>query len=485
MAVTKIIPIRSTIQKSVDYICNPDKTDGSLLIHSEHCFQQTAGLTFNHHLNKCRAGGNTIGRHLIQSFAPGEVDPSAAHEIGKKLAAEILGGEYAYVLATHVDRGHVHNHFIWGAANIKTHKRYRSNKGTYHAIREKSDRLCKENRLSVIVQQGENKSYGKSYGNHYPEKTSSSYRDKLKAAIDNLIPRCGSFEDLLTLMESQGYKIKRGKHISFQAPGQERFTRSKSLGEGYAEEEIKSRIANKEIAVSKKKVAEPSPQAVTAVLVTPPVEKLKEIKPFLDIAGNPKFAESRGLEQWAKIQNLKNLAAAFSLVQEYGGMDAFMELCHACRIEVETIENGIEANNEQIKAWGYLRKDIETYKRTMPVYRQYREMKRAKNNITFFGKDKAEEFRRLHEDDISDHELARAELKGYERPLYSNAAINAEIEKIKAANVRNKKGLTQKKSELSQFGKVHSYLFDLDRQHRPKPERQQQRTRSRSNDISL
>jgi len=141
MAVTKIFPIRTTIQKSVDYICNPDKTDGSLLIHSEHCFQQTAGLTFHHHLNQCRAGGNTIGRHLIQSFAPNEVDPTTAHEIGKKLAAEILGGEYAFIMATHVDRGHVHNHFIWGAANIKTHKRYRSNVGTYHAIREKSDHL--------------------------------------------------------------------------------------------------------------------------------------------------------------------------------------------------------------------------------------------------------------------------------------------------------------------------------------------------------
>ena len=141
MAVTKIKPIKGGLKKALDYIQNPDKTDGSLLIHSEHCFQQTAGLTFHHHLNQCRAGGNTIGRHLIQSFAPNEVDPTTAHEIGKKLAAEILGGEYAFIMATHVDRGHVHNHFIWGAANIKTHKRYRSNVGTYHAIREKSDHL--------------------------------------------------------------------------------------------------------------------------------------------------------------------------------------------------------------------------------------------------------------------------------------------------------------------------------------------------------
>ncbi|MCL2566249.1 MAG: relaxase/mobilization nuclease domain-containing protein [Defluviitaleaceae bacterium] len=109
MAVTKILPIRSTIQRSVNYICNLAKTDGNLLIHSEHCVPQMAGQIFHHHLDKCRAGGNTIGRHLIQSFAPGEVDPATAHEIGKRLAEEILGGRYAYVLATHVDRGHTHN----------------------------------------------------------------------------------------------------------------------------------------------------------------------------------------------------------------------------------------------------------------------------------------------------------------------------------------------------------------------------------------
>ena len=113
MAVTKIIPIRVTIEKSIDYICNPKKTDGQFYIHSEHCVPQTAALTFQHHLNQARAGGNTIGRHLIQSFAPGEVSPETAHEIGKRLAGEILGGKYAYVMATHVDRGHIHNHFVW------------------------------------------------------------------------------------------------------------------------------------------------------------------------------------------------------------------------------------------------------------------------------------------------------------------------------------------------------------------------------------
>ena len=306
MAVTKIIPIRTTISNSVDYICNPDKTDDRLLVHSKNCFPHTAGLEFKHYLSQTQAGGNTIGRHLIQSFAPGEVTPETAHEIGKKLAAEILHGEYGLVMATHVDRGHVHNHFVWCAANIVTHKKYRSNKNTYHEIRNISDRLCKEYELSVIEPQA-NRTYGKSYAKYNPEKTSGSWRNKLQAAIDNCIPLSNDFDELLELLRAQGYEIKRGKHISFKAEGQERFSRLKSLGVGYLEDEIRAKIQRKREHDSEKKTAPTS----------------TGIKPLIDIAGNPKFAENRGLEQWARIQNLKNSSIAFHLMLSYGGMEAF------------------------------------------------------------------------------------------------------------------------------------------------------------------
>jgi hypothetical protein len=138
-------------------------------------------------------------------------------------------------MATHVDCGHVHNHFVWCAANIVTHKKYRSNINTYHDIRKVSDRLCKENELFVIIPQG----IGEGYDDFYPDKTSGSWKTKLQATINNLIPEAKNFEDLLKRMEAQGYKIKRGKHISFSAPGQERFTRAKSLGEDYTEDAIR------------------------------------------------------------------------------------------------------------------------------------------------------------------------------------------------------------------------------------------------------
>ena len=467
MAVTKILPIRSTIEKSIAYICNPDKTDGSLLIHSEHCFPQTAVLTFQHHLSKARAGGNTIGRHLIQSFAPGEVDPDTAHEIGKKLAAEILRGEFAYVMATHLDCGHVHNHFIWGAANIVTHKRYRSNKSTYHEIRSISDHLCKENSLSIIVPQG----VGKCYTEYQANQQGTSWKAKLKIAIDATISESTSFEGFIKQMEAQGYAIKRGKYISFQAPGQERFTRAKSLGEGYTQESIKDRIS--QIAASKEeRDANPVISSAPSATVTP-ANNLKAMKPLINIESSPKIRTSIGLIQWAKIQNLKNTVEAFNLMQEYGGLKAFNDLYADCRIDIETITNGIKANDERIVALGYWREDILIYNRTKPIYKQYKETK-------FFK----ERFREKHEGDIIDHENAAIGLQGVTRPLPKIKTIDTQIAKLKTANNNNNKALTKKKAELKQFEYLHTYLRQLWREHeQPLPQIQQKCTRN--NDLSL
>jgi len=455
MAVTKIIPIRTTIQNSVNYICNPDKTDGSLLIHSENCFPKTAGLEFQHYLNQTRAGGNTIGRHLIQSFAPGEVTPEQAHEIGKQLANEILKGEYGFVLATHIDRGHVHNHFVWGAANIVTKKKYRSNKNTYREIRKISDRLCKENELSVITPQDKNNKNRKNYDNYFSEKTGTSWKKKLQIAIDNLIPESKDFEDLLSKMESQGYEIKKGKHISFKAEGQERFTRIKSLGEDYTEESIKRKISERKI-------------------IPMPVKESENIKPLIDIAGNPKFSENRGLEQWAKIQNLKNTVQAYNLMMEYGGLETFNKIYLACRTDVVTIENGIKANNEMKKAYCFLRDDITTYNQTKSIYKQYEETK-------FFK----ERFRAKHESEIWKHENAKKSLQRYGKPLPKLKEINEQISRLENANVKNSKGLKEKKIELEKFKVVNSYLNKLYIQNKEHEPKNQTKKYSRDNDLNL
>jgi len=241
MAVTKTHPIKSTLKAAIDYICNPEKTDGKLLVSSYGCTAETADIelfawTRRHAIDK----GTNLGRHLIQAFQPGEVTPEQAHEIGMQLAKEILGGKYEFVLTTHIDKDHVHNHLIFNAVSFTDHKHYHSNKRSYHYIRRTSDRLCQEHGLSVIVP---GQDQGKSYIEHQAAQNGTSYKAKLKATIDRLIPAVADFEDLLRRLQRDGYEIKRGKYVSAKAPGQERFTRLKTLGVDYTEEALAARIA--------------------------------------------------------------------------------------------------------------------------------------------------------------------------------------------------------------------------------------------------
>ena len=200
MAITKTHPIKSTLKKAIDYICNPEKTDGKLLVSSFGCAAETADIEFawtrKHSIDK----GTNLGRHLIQAFEPGETTPEQAHEIGMQLAKEILGGKYEFVLTTHIDKGHIHNHLIFNAVSFADYHHYHSNKRSYHYIRRVSDRLCKEHGLSVIIP-GQDR--GKSYAEYTAEKTGTSYKAKLKAAIDKLIPISSNFEDLICLVLCQ------------------------------------------------------------------------------------------------------------------------------------------------------------------------------------------------------------------------------------------------------------------------------------------
>lgn len=206
MAVTKTHPIKSTLKAAIDYICNPDKTDGKLLVSSFGCAAETADIEFEWTRRHAIDKGTHLGRHLIQAFEPGEVSPEEAHRIGMELAREVLGGKYEFVLTTHIDKDHVHNHLIFNAVSFTDHKHYHSNKRSYHEIRRASDRLCREHGLSVIVP-GRDK--GKSYIEHQAVQNGTSYKAKLKAAIDRLIPVSSSLEDLLGRLQREGYEIKR------------------------------------------------------------------------------------------------------------------------------------------------------------------------------------------------------------------------------------------------------------------------------------
>lgn len=150
MAITKIHPIKSTLKVALDYIMNSDKIDEKILISSLNCNPITAHLEFEQTKIECNSKAKVLARHLIQSFFPGETTAEEAHQIGIELCDKILKGKYEYVLTTHIDKGHIHNHILFNNVSFETGKAYQSNKKTYHQIRNHSDDLCRKYKLSVI-----------------------------------------------------------------------------------------------------------------------------------------------------------------------------------------------------------------------------------------------------------------------------------------------------------------------------------------------
>ena len=398
MAVTKTHPIKSTLKAAIDYICNPSKTDGSLLISSYGCSAETADIEFGWARRHAIDKGENLGRHLIQAFAPGEVTPEEAHQIGLELAKEILGGKYEFVLTTHIDCGHIHNHVIWNAVSFTDHKHYHSSKRSYYEIRRASDRLCKEHGLSVIVP-GQEK--GKSYVEHQAVRNGTSYKAKLKATIDRLLPACADLDDLLRRLQEEGYEIRRGKYISCRASNQERFTRLKTLGIDYTEEALAARIAGRTRPSKRPKARDGSIQRIAV------------------IQGN----QSPGLQHWAKLQKLKEGAKALNYLAEHG-IDSYEALNHRfaeLNAAVDDSLASIKSVECRIAELNLIAKYAATYRKCRPIYNRYRKS------------DDKEKFLRGHESEIILFEAAARELKRLGAvPLPAAEKLEAELSELTA-----------------------------------------------------
>ena len=423
MAVTKIKPVKSTLSKALDYIENPDKTDGKMLISSFGCSYETADIEFGYTLSQALDKGNNLAFHLIQSFAPGEVDYEKAHEIGKQLADAVTKGQHEYVVTTHIDKGHIHNHIIFCAVNFVDHHKYNSNKRSYYGIRNMSDKLCRENGLSVVVPGKGSK--GKSYAEYQAEKTGTSWKGKLKTTVDALIPQVSSFEELLTRLQAAGYEIKPGKYVSCRAPGQERFTRLKTLGADYTEEAIRERIAGRRAKAAKA----PREQRGVSLLI--------------DIENSIKAAQSKGYEQWAKIHNLKQAAKTMNFLTEHK-IEQYADL--VSRIEDMAAESGQAADalknaEKRLADMAVLIKNVSTYQKTKPVYDAYR---KARNR---------EKYRAGQEQAIILHEAAARSLKAAGIAKLPNlAALQSEYEALQA----------QKEALYADYGKLKKKVREYD-----------------------
>ena len=447
MAVTKIKPIKSTLKKALDYIQNPDKTDGKMLVSSFGCSPETADIEFAFTIAQALDRGNNLAHHLIQSFEPGEVDYQKAHEIGKQLADAVTKGQYEYVLTTHIDKGHIHNHIIFCAVNFVDHHKYNSNKRSYYGIRNMSDRLCRENGLSVVVPQKGGK--GKSYAEYLAEKTGTSWKGKLKIAVDGLIPQVSSFEELLSRLQSAGYEIKPGKYVSCRAPGQERFTRLKTLGADYTEEAIRERIEGRRTRTAK------APKAERGVSL------------LIDIENSIKAAQSRGYEQWAKIHNLKQAAKTLNFLTEHQ-ISRYEDLtAKITEIQTESDKAGdaLKEVEKRLADMAVLIKNVSTFQKTKPAYDTYR---KARNK---------ERYRAAHEGTVILHEAAAKTLKAAGISKLPNLAVlQAEYEKLQEQKETLRADYGKLKKQVREYDVIKQNIDSILRQPR-EPEREKEAER--------
>ncbi len=428
MAVTKIHPIKSTLKKALDYIENPDKTDEKLFVSSYGCSYETADIEFQMLLDQAFKKGNNLAHHLIQAFEPGETTPEQAHEIGKQLADEVLQGKYSYVLTTHIDKGHVHNHLIFCAVDMVNHRKYNSNRQSYAYIRRTSDRLCQENGLSVVKP---GKAKGKTYAEWDAQKKGKSWKAKLKIAIDAAIPQAKDFDGFLRLMEAQGYEVKQGKYISFRAladglrPGQERFTRCKTLGEDYTEERITQRI--KGIAIDR------GPRRRSA----------REISLRTALEDSIKAQQSAGYARWAKLHNLKQAANSLNFITEhqidsYEGLESRLAEISAAN---DAAASALKDAERRLGDMALQIKNLSAYKQLRPVALELRNTK-----------DKAA-FRRQHESQLILYEAAAKSLKeAGVKKLPNLYALKAEYKKLDEERERLSEQYNEVKKELKEYG---------------------------------
>ena len=469
MAVTKIHPIKSTLKKALDYIENPVKTDEKILVSSFACSYETADIEFELLLSQAMQKGNNLAHHLIQSFAPGETTPEQAHEIGRQLADEVLQGKYPYVLTTHIDKGHVHNHIIFCAVDMVNQRKYVSNRQSYSYIRRTSDRLCKEHNLSVVMPgQDRGKSYayirrtsdrlckehnlsvvmpgqdrGKSYAEWDAYRKGTSWKAKLKAAIDAVIPQAKDFEDFLRLLQEQGYEVKRGKYVSFRAPGQERFTRCKTLGEAYTEEAITERI--------KGRFVERKPK------------ENRKISLRIDLENSIKAQQSAGYEKWAKLHNLKQAARTLNFLTEHE-IESYPDLeSRVAEITAASTEAAasLKVAERRLAEMAVLIKDVTTCKELRPLVQEYQRAADKK------------QFRRKHEGTLILYEAAAKALKeqGFQT-LPDLHALKTEYKKLAEQKDQLQRQYNDAKRQMQEYGiikqNVDGVLFQNHRQERDK-----------------
>ena len=437
VAATRLIALHKNKGKSVaaclksrtDYAQNPDKTEQGQLVSSYKCSPLTVDEEFMLSkrqydlVNGRRQKSDVIAYQIRQSFRPGEITAEEANKVGYELAMRFTKGKHAFVVATHTDRQHIHNHVIFNSMALDGSRKFRDFFFSALAVQRLSDLICLEHQLSVI----EKKPYRERQKRVlYPPKESN--RDKLCSVIDGILlnEKPANFEAFLQKLEQQGYEVKRGKYTAVKGKGQKRFIRFRTLGAGYSEDEIKAVLEEK---------AKHQPYQ----------KKQPKEQPFqllVDIQGKMAEGKSVGYKKWATKFNLKEMSKTLLFLQEQkiGSAEELRERAAAATERYHAMGDSIKAAETRLAEIAVLKNHIINYAKTRPAYAAYRKV----------GYSKA--FLEAHREEITLHKAAKA--------AFDEAGLQ-KLPKVKELDAEFAELLTKKKAAYPDYRKARDEMQEL------------------------
>lgn len=396
MATTRLMPLHTgkgrdvgtAISDIIDYVENPQKTDYGRLITGYECDSRTADAEFlfskrqyTSLTGRTRGADDVIAYHLRQSFVPGEVTPEEANRIGCELAKRFTKGKNEFIVCTHIDKKHIHNHIIWNSTSLDCTRKFRNFWGSTRAVRQLSDTLCIENGLSIVENP---QRHGKSYNKWLGDQAKPSNRELLRVAINTaLAQKPADFDTLLKLLREAGYEVKLGKVPSLRGKDQKRFIRLDSLGSGYGEAELRSVLTGEKTHKPCKKIIRPAAE--------------KQVNLLVDIQAKLRAGKGVGYERWAKVFNLKQMAQTVNYLTEHGLLEysALAAKTEAATARYNELSTQIKAAEKRLAEIAVLKTQIINYAKTRDTYVAYRKAGYSKR------------FLAGHESDILLHKAAK------------------------------------------------------------------------------
>ena len=436
LAATRLIALHKNKGKSVaaclksrtDYVQNPDKTQQGELVSSYECSPLTVDEEFmlskrQYELMTGRRQKNDVIAYQIrQSFKPGEITAEEANKVGYELAMRFTKGKYAFIVATHTDREHIHNHILYNSTALDSTRKFRDFLLSGLAVQRLSDLICLEHQLSVI----EIKPYRERQKRtlYLPKENN---RDRLCGVIDTILAeKPKDYEDFLQGLEQQGYEVKRGKYTSVKGARQKRFIRFRTLGAGYSEDEIKAVIAGE---------AERRPHQKQ-----PPKEQPFHL--LVDIQAKLSEGKGEGYARWAKRYNLKEMSKTLIFLQEnkIGSIEEMQERVNAATARYHELGDSIKAAEQRMAEIAVLRAHIVNYAKTRPVYDAYRKAGYSKK------------FLEEHREQITLHKAAKV--------AFDEASLK-KLPKVKELDAEYSALLSQKKAAYPAYRKARDEMQEL------------------------